>query len=206
MPTTRLEAFSDGVFAIAITLLVLEIPVPDAQEGRLAHDLADLWPAYAAYVVSFITIGIIWINHHTAFAYLDRADRRVLLLNLNLLLWIGLLPWPTHLLAEYMREGGADERTAALVYSLTMTLMGVSFGSLWLAIAKSERRSGALAGLPVPDVRALSRRFVVGSPLYALSAGLALVSAPACLAVNALLAVYYAIPGAGALELPPPEA
>jgi uncharacterized membrane protein len=205
MPTSRLEAFSDGVFAIAITLLVLEIPVPDAEHGRLAHDLVHQWPTYAAYVVSFVTIGIIWINHHAVFAYVDRADRPVLLLNLNLLLWVGLLPWPTHLLGEYMREGGANERVAALVYAFAMTLMGVSFAGLWLSIARSEIRSAALARMPLPDVRARTRRFTLGSPLYALSVGLALVSAPACLAVNAVLAIYYAIPGGGAVELPDGE-
>jgi uncharacterized membrane protein len=195
VPTSRLEAFSDGVFAIAITLLVLEIPVPHVEQGTLADRLLDQWPAYAAYVVSF---GIIGINHHAVFGYVRRADRGVLLLNLNLLLWVALIPWPTSLLAEYMQEGGSDERTAALVYALTMTLMGVSFGGMWLYIAR-RAKIGSLADLAPSEVRARTRRFVVGAPLYALSIGLALVSAPACLAVNALLAVYYALPGGGAV-------
>jgi uncharacterized membrane protein len=190
VPTTRLEAFSDGVFAIAITLLVLEIPVPEVEHGGLAHALREQWPSYAAYVVSFATIGIIWINHHAVFGYVRRVDRGLLFLNLLLLMWVTLIPWPTNLLAEYMRAGGSDERTAALVYALTMTLMGVSFGSMWLYIAQRAE---------IGDVRSRTRRFVIGSPFYALSIGLALVSAPACLVVNGLLAVFYALPAGGAM-------
>jgi uncharacterized membrane protein len=107
MPAGRLEAFSDGVFAIAITLLVLEIPVPNVGKGELSEALVDHWPAYAAYVVSFAIIGIIWINHHAVLGYVKRADRGLLLLNLNLLLWVALIPWPTSLLAEYMQAGAA---------------------------------------------------------------------------------------------------
>jgi uncharacterized membrane protein len=148
--------------------------------------------------VSFGIIGIIWINHHAVVGYVERLDRGLLVLNLNLLLWIALIPWPTSLLAEYMQAGGSDERVAALVYALTMTLMGVSFGGMWLYIT---RRSGlgALGQLPPTEVRSRTRRFLLGAPLYATSIGLALVSAPACLAVNAVLAVYYALPGGGAM-------
>jgi uncharacterized membrane protein len=190
VPTSRLEAFSNGVFAIAITLLVLEIPVPHVEGGGLADALLDQWPSYAAYVVSFATIGIIWINHHAVFGYVRRADRGLLFLNLHLLLWVTLIPWPTSLLAEYMLAGGQDERAAALVYALTMTLMGAAFGSLWLYLTG---RSELVAA------RSRTRRFVIGTPIYAVSIGLALVSAPACLAVNALLAVFYALPGGGAM-------
>jgi uncharacterized membrane protein len=198
MPTSRLEAFSDGVFAIAITLLVLEIPVPSVEHGELMDALLDQWPAYAAYVVSFAVIGIIWINHHAIFGYVERANRALLLLNLNLLLWVALLPWPTSLLAEYMQAGGSDERAAALVYALTMTLMGMSFGGLWLYIRRHVE-VGALAQLEPGELRSRTQRFVIGAPFYALSIALALVSAPACLAVNGLLAVYYALPGGGAM-------
>src|SRR6185503_13494120 len=198
MSLGRLEAFSDGVFAIAITLLVLEIPVPSVEHGELPDALLDQWPVYAAYVVSFAIIGIIWINHHSVFGYIERVDRGLLFLNLNLLLWVALIPWPTSLLAEYMQAGGTDERAAALVYALTMTFMGASFGGLWLYIAHRPG-VGAVSRLQPAEVRARTRRFVIGAPFYALSVGLALVSAPACLAVNAVLAVYYALPGGGAI-------
>src|SRR4051794_26548795 len=120
MGTGRLEAFSDGVFAIAVTLLVLEIKVPDAAGDDLAHQLAEQWPSYASYVVSFFVIGVIWMNHHAVFSHLGRVDRPLMSINLVLLLWVALIPWPTHLLAEYMRQGGQGERTAALVYAGTM--------------------------------------------------------------------------------------
>src|SRR5262245_33937449 len=198
MPTSRLEAFSDGVFAIAITLLVLEIPVPKVEDGGLPDALIDQWPAYAAYLVSFAIIGIIWVNHHAVFGCVRQVDRGLLFLNLNLLLWVALIPWPTRLLAEYMQAGGRDERAAALVYALTMTLMGVSFGGMWLYIT-SHAEVAAVAQLAPSEVRSRTRRFLLGAPLYALSIVLALISAPACLAVNAVLAVYYAVPGGGTM-------
>jgi uncharacterized membrane protein len=197
MTTGRIEAFSDGVFAIAITLLVLEIHVPEDPENGLGHALLDQWPAYASYVVSFFVIGIIWINHHAVFDHLARADRPLLFLNLLLLLFVGLLPWPTNLIASYMEHGGADERVAAVVYAGTMTAMGAAFGALWSYASRNRRLLGD--SLSPEEVRRLTRRFVIGAPVYLLSMLVALVSAPACLALNALLAVYYALPTGGAM-------
>jgi uncharacterized membrane protein len=197
MTTSRIEAFSDGVFAIAITLLVLEIHVPEDPEEGLGQALLDQWPAYASYVVSFFVIGIIWINHHAVFDHLLRADRPLLFLNLLLLLFVALLPWPTNLMATYMEEGGADERVAAVVYSGTMTAMGVAFGALWSYASRHGRLLGET--LSPAEVQRLTRRFVAGSPVYLLSMLVALVSAPACLVLNALLAVYYALPAGGAM-------
>jgi TMEM175 potassium channel family protein len=178
---------------------VLEIPVPSVEQGGLPDALLDQWPVYAAYVVSFAIIGIIWINHHAVFGYVERVDRGLLFLNLNLLLWVALIPWPTSLLAEYMLSGGSDERAAALVYALTMTFMGLSFGGLWLYVAHRPD-VGAVTRLQPSEVRSRTRRLVIGAPLYAVSVGVALVSAPACLVINALLAVYYALPGGGAID------
>jgi TMEM175 potassium channel family protein len=197
MSTSRIEAFSDGVFAIAITLLVLEIHVPEDPENGLGRALLDQWPAYASYVVSFFVIGIIWVNHHAVFDYLRRADRPLLFLNLLLLMFVGLLPWPTNLMATYMREGGSDEQVAAVVYSGTMTAMGVAFGALWTYASRHRRLLGD--SLSPEEIKRLTRRFVIGSPFYLLSMLVALVSAPACLALNALLAIYYALPGGGAM-------
>jgi TMEM175 potassium channel family protein len=200
MPTGRLEAFSDGVFAIAITLLVLEIKVPANAGGRLAHALGTQWPSYLAYVVSFLVIGIIWINHHAVIDHLRRADLALMGLNLFLLLWIGVIPWPTRLVAEYMREGGEPERVAALVYAGTMTMMGVAFGLLW-TYASSDRR---LLGSDLSDaeIKRRTRRFTLGAPIYAASIVVALFSAPACLAIIAGLAVYYALPQGGMMRGP----
>ena len=197
MTLGRIEAFSDGVFAIAITLLVLEIHVPEDPKEGLGQALLDQWPAYASYFVSFFVIGIIWINHHAVFDHLLRADRPLLFLNLLLLLWVALVPWPTNLIATYMEHGGADERVAAVVYSGTMAAMGVSFGALWSYASHHGRLLGET--LSPAEVRRLTRRFVIGTPVYMLSMLVALVSAPACLALNALLAVYYALPSGGAM-------
>src|SRR4051812_28773482 len=163
----RLEAFSDGVFAIAVTLLVLEIKVPGAAGDDLAHQLGEQWPSYASYVVSFFVIGVSWMNHHAVFSHLGRADRGLMSLNLVLLFWVALIPWPTHLLAEYMREGGSPERTAALIYSGTMLAMGASFGAIWTYASRDRRL--LQSDLTDADIRRLTRRFTVGIPLYALA-------------------------------------
>jgi uncharacterized membrane protein len=200
MPTSRLEAFSDGVFAIAITLLVLEIKVPQAAGEDLPHELAEQWPSYLGYVVSFMVIGIIWMNHHAVIDHLRAADRPLLTLNLFLLLWIVLIPWPTRLVAEYMREGGDGERVAALVYAGTMTMMGVAFGALWRYASHGRRLLGV--DLSDAEIAKRTRRFTIGAPVYALSIVVALFSAPACLVLIAALAVYYALPGGGAMPAP----
>ena len=200
MSTRRLEAFSDGVFAIAITLLVLELGVPEGAGERLAHELAQQWPSYFAYVVSFLVIGIIWINHHAVMDHLGRADRPLLAFNLLLLLWVSLIPWPTRLVAEYMRDGGEPERVAALVYAGTMTAMGVTFGVLWTYASRGRRLIGT--DLSDSEIRRRTRRFTVGAPIYAASIVVALFSAPASLLVIAALAVYYALPQGGMMHPP----
>jgi uncharacterized membrane protein len=187
----RLEAFSDGVFAIAITLLVLDLAVPAREEltaGHLGSALAHRWPSYFAYLVSFLVIGIIWINHHTVFDKVRFVDRPVLFVNLALLLVVSVIPFPTHLLAEYL-TAGADSHVAAAVYSVTMFAMGVAFGALWLTITRDERllheRIDRATG------RAAIRRFGAGNIFYLATIGLSFVSAVATLAVHAALAVYY---------------
>jgi uncharacterized membrane protein len=200
LPSNRLEAFSDGVFAIAITLLVLEIEVPTNAGDRLAHDLGEQWPSYAAYLVSFLVIGIIWMNHHAVIDHLRAVDRPLMALNLFLLLWVGLIPWPTRLVAEYMQDGGAPERVAALVYAGTMTMMGVAFGLLWRYASSNRRLLGS--GLSDAEIARRTRRFTIGTPIYALALVVALFSAPASLAIIAALAVYYALPQGGMMRSP----
>src|SRR5436309_14245655 len=119
METNRVEAFSDGVFAIAITLLILTISVPSHGE-HLGHELIDLWPSYVAYAVSFLTIGIMWVNHHTLFRNFARVDRPLLLLNILLLMLIAFVPFPTRVAAEFVHSEG-NRREAAFLYGLTMT-------------------------------------------------------------------------------------
>ena len=114
MRTDRTETFSDGVFAIAITLLVLEIRTPVHSED-LWHDLGQLWPSYVGFVVSFFTIGVIWVNHHSQFERFVRADRTLLFLNLLLLFWVAFIPFPTALVAEYLRDGSTSAQHIAAV-------------------------------------------------------------------------------------------
>jgi uncharacterized membrane protein len=187
----RLEAFSDGVFAIAITLLVLDLAVPSREhlpEGSLASALGHQWPSYFAYLVSFLVIGIIWVNHHTVFDKVRLIDRPVMFVNLALLLVVSAIPFPTHLLAEYL-TAGSDSHVAAAVYSTTMFLMGAVFALLWLTITRDERLLHETADRAAS--RAAIRRFGLGNIFYLATIGLSFVSAVATLAVHAALAVYY---------------
>jgi uncharacterized membrane protein len=183
----RTEAFSDGVFSIAATLLVLDLKVP-AANGDLLSALARLWPAYASYAVSFLTIGIIWMNHHAIFAHLRRVDRPLQALNLLLLLIVAAIPFPTSILATYL-ESGHDQAAAGAIYGLVMTGMGLSFGSLWMYVLRHDALR--ITAIPAARKRALLLRFAVGSPIYATGIGLAFVSAKLSLLIYAALAVYY---------------
>jgi uncharacterized membrane protein len=190
--TSRVEAFSDGVLAIAITLLTLDLAVPARESlgaGSLAGALGRNWPAYAAYVVSFLVIGIIWVNHHAMFRLIGRVDRSTLFANLLLLMVVAAIPFPTRLLAEYLTAGGNDAHVAAAVYSATMLAMGLAYALLWLV---ATRRQDLLAeGTTVAAARAAVGRFAAGNVIYAATVGLAFVSAPATLAAHFGLAVYY---------------
>jgi TMEM175 potassium channel family protein len=191
MRTGRLEAFSDGVFAIAITLLVLDIGVPPRDPppaGGLAHKLAEQWPSYFAYLVSFSVIGIIWVNHHGVFSRVRLVDRPTLFANLGLLLIVAMLPFPTHLMAEYL-TAGKNSHVAAAVYSCTMLAMGLTFAGVWFAVTRDER----LLHEPVdPSARRRTLiRFGLGNVFYLITIGLAFVSAPLTLAVHGAVALYY---------------
>jgi uncharacterized membrane protein len=192
MSTARLEAFSDGVIAIAITLLVLDIKVPPPGAGGLGHALAEQWPVYAAYVVSFLTIGVIWINHHASIGRLARADHTVLVLNLLLLLAVGALPFTTSLMASYLRES-SGEHLAAAIYAGSFLVLGcVFFGLNRYAL---HSRPGLLReGIDAPARRVLIRRNAIGLLPYALAVAIAPVSSYATLAICAAVAVYYGWP------------
>ena len=192
MSTNRLEAFSDGVFAIAITLLVLEIGVPEAGEGGLWHALTEEWPSFAAFTVSFFVIGIIWVNHHAVIDHIRRADRPLLYLNLLLLFSVAFIPFPTALLAEHL-DAGVDEEVAAAVYMGAMSLMAIAFGILWTYITSHRDELGV--SLSDEEVRRRTRLFTAGTPVYLASIGIAFISPAAVLVITAALAVYYAFAG-----------
>ena len=192
MTKNRLEAFSDGVFAIAITLLVIELHAPaELEPGEtLAHALWLEWPSYVAYLVSFLTIGVIWLNHHRIFTQVARVDGPLLVLNLNLLLWTALIPFPTSVVADYLGQGGEQAKTAVAFYSGVFVLMGVSFDALFLWITHDAR---LLDRLPPPEVvRAARLRFTLGLAVYLLALGLSFVWPPLALALHAAMALYYA--------------
>ncbi|WP_426509551.1 TMEM175 family protein [Dactylosporangium sp. McL0621] len=191
MSSRRIEAFSDGVFAIAITLLVLELAVPsreEAAEGGLGRALAHEWPAYFAYLVSFMVIGIIWVNHHAMFDKVRLVDRPVLFANLALLLTVSLIPFPTRLLSEYL-TAGADSHVAAAVYSATMLAMGLAYAALWLTLTRDVRL--LQDDIDPRSSRSALRRFGIGNVFYLATIGLSFLNASVTLAVHAALALYY---------------
>jgi TMEM175 potassium channel family protein len=193
MSTGRLESFSDGVIAVAATLLVLNVTVPIVgSHGSLGHALADNWHIYLAYAVSFITIGIIWINHHVVFSRLRIADHAILMLNLLLLLWIALIPFATSLMTEYLRQGHG-QHLAAAVYAGMFLLMSISFATLnWFILF---RRTALLrVELSFDERRTIMTRFVTGLIPYAAATALAAVSPYVTFAICAAVAVFYALP------------
>jgi uncharacterized membrane protein len=184
--TSRLEAFSDGVFAIAITLLALELPRPEGND--LWHELATQWPAFAAFGIAFLTVGIIWVNHHALVDRIVQADRRLLFLNLFLLMWVSLIPWPTGLVAEHLSGGGAQAATA--VFSAVFLGMAIAFSAFWL----HALRRGYLEALTPAQRRHLTRRNALGWLFYVVAVALAFVAPYASLALNFAIALYYLLP------------
>jgi uncharacterized membrane protein len=195
MGTNRLESFSDGVIAVAITLLVLGITVPNPHahpHHSLLYELGTHWPDYAAYVTSFMTIGIIWINHHAMINRLRDADYTILILNLLLLMSIGILPFATQLMATYLREPNG-QALAAAVYAGALLVMSLMFTSLNRTILIKRAHLFA-EELTLEQRRQVLRRTVTGLVPYAIAVALAPVSAYVTLAICAAVAVFYAFP------------
>jgi uncharacterized membrane protein len=182
--TERLETFSDGVFAIAATLLILEIQLPGA--GSVTHELLRLWPSYLAYTISFLTIGIMWINHHSLFKQIDRVDRTFLAINVVFLMVIAFLPFPTSVLASHLHH---DAKAATFFYGLTNVLMAVVFNAVWFYASIGRRLIRADADQRT--ISGITRAFRPGVPLYALATLSALVSSWLALALFAGLAIFY---------------
>ncbi|MDE3069908.1 MAG: DUF1211 domain-containing protein [Acidobacteriota bacterium] len=193
MPTGRLEAFSDGVMAVAITLLVLNLRVPDlARHQDLARALGDQWQAYSAYAISFITIGIIWINHHAMIARLRESDHAILMLNLVLLLSIGLLPFATGLVAESLRQGNGETLAAAL-YAGMFLLMSLAFANLNRHILFAKHHLLRTA-IDHARRRQILTRGVTGLIPYALAAACAPLSPYLTIAICGAVAGFYSLP------------
>ena len=189
--TGRLEAFSDGVFAVAATLLVLEFTVQHGSKITLEHQLFDLWPAFLAYVTSFVTIGIIWMNHHHTVSLLGRADRTLLFINNLLLLTIVFLPFATRLVAENLNHDfhPGDEQTAVLTYAGTFVVMAF-LHQLWWQYARRNRR---LIAETTPDaaLRAVDRAYLPGVPMYGAVFVVAFFSPLAAVLMTLAIAAFY---------------
>ncbi len=186
MDSGRVEAFSDGVFAIAITLLVLDLRV--SGEGPLFHQLLAAWPHYFAYVVSFLTIGIMWMNHHTILGHVKQVDRPLLVLNLLLLMGIVAIPFPTTLVAEHLRD--ADGKVATVTYGLVMIVISAGFAALWVYVVAHASSLGAV--VPQGALRQSVPGFTLGGAVYAAGTLIAAFWSPvAGLIIFGALAIYY---------------
>jgi uncharacterized membrane protein len=187
---SRLETFADGVFAIAATLLILNV---DAQvvgdTGALGERLTHIWPSYLAYAVSFVTIGIMWVNHHWVISQIDHTDRRFLFANIGLLLCIAFVPFPTRLVAEHIRGDGA--RDAALAYGFTMVATAIMFNITWFYASTRRRLLRPDADAAV--VSGISRSYLPGPWIYLGATLVAFLSPTVSVLLFLAIAVFYVV-------------
>lgn len=187
--TGRVESFSDGVFAVAVTLLVFFIPVPHGE--ALLPFIGTQWPSFAAYVVSFLTILVMWVNHHSIFQLMVRIDRPFLMFNGLLLLCITFINYPTVLLGTYL--GKADGHVAAAIYSGDLVLISICYQLLWFHAAKDLHLMSRKAN---PEyIATITRQYRFGPLFYLVAFGLAFVNSYASIAVNGALGIYFAFTG-----------
>jgi len=184
----RLHALIDGIFAIALTLLVLDLPKP-VHSARLVHDLLNAWPSYVAYLVSFITIGILWIEHHGMMSAVRGINRRFLERTLIFLLFISIIPWPTALAADYADQAVPEARAVAVLYAATMLMMGLTFAWGWSYLTAHPE---LVAGPARPALPAGARRALLGGLVYLIAIAVAFLSLKASFAIDAIVAVYFA--------------
>ena len=193
--TVRIEAFSDGVFAIAITLLVLGIKVPKAHElgadGSLGLTLLKLWPHYLAFVTSFITIFANWVNHHRIFSFIQRTDHPFLYWNGLLLLFITFMPFPTALLAEYLLH--PEAKAAGAVFAGTYAAIAFAFKGLWYHASKNGRLLAQ--NVDNREIRQITMQYRYAPLLYLAAFALSFVSAGLSVGLCLCLAVFFAVKG-----------
>ena len=188
MDRGRLEAFSDGVFAVAITLLALNLFLAGPGHGPLLRQVADHWPSFVAYLISFFMIGVIWVNHHALVRNIAIVDRTLLFLNLALLLFVVLIPFATGTMAMYLTAGDLDAKVATAMYGAVFEAMGLSFAAIFAWTLHEGRTHQAV---PTEARRSAWWRFAVGNLVYAFAILVAFVSAPVALGIIGLVAVYY---------------
>jgi uncharacterized membrane protein len=186
---TRLEAFSDGVFAVAITLLALNLTIEGPGHGiKLQHQLWEHRWSFAAYLLSFFIIGIIWVNHHARFNLIVHVDRTLLFLNLVLLLFVVLIPFATATVAAYLTSGSEDAHVAMALYAVVLEGMALSFGAIF-EWSLGEGRSRVQ--VPRDQRRQARVRTSIGEVVYLIVFAVAFISAPIALAITGLTGFYY---------------
>ena len=188
--TGRLEAFSDGVIAVAITLLILDVHVPNVQTGLL-QALLNQWPAYLGYVTSFLVITIFWANHHNMFRHIQQVDYALLIINAFFLMCIAFIPFVTSLLTKYITSP-TEQHTAAIVYGATLLLNGILFNSIWWYAVWKRRLGGR--DLDAQAVQWLTKGYLFGLPFYALAIVLSLLNVELSLAFYILIDLIYVLP------------
>jgi uncharacterized membrane protein len=188
MSKARLEAFSDGVIAVAITLLALDLTVPEPGHVSLLMQLGDHWPQFAAYAVSFFTIGIIWVNHHARVSLITRVDRTLLFINLVLLMFVVLIPFATATMATYLTSGHSDAHIAMAVYAVVLEGMALSFTAMFEWSLRDGRTSVAV---PIDQRRNARLRTSLGTIVYVVVFIVAFINAPVSLAIAGASALYY---------------
>jgi len=188
--TRRMENFSDAIFAIAITLLVLDIAVPATATAHLSHALLSEWPVYLAYTVSFASIGAAWLSHNLITEYLDHADSILLRLNLLLMFFVSLLPFPTHLLANFLSNTG-PERIAVTIYGLNLFLIASLTSLVWYYAA---RNGHIRAVMPDSERRTMSRKIDPSLAFYVFVLGVGLLEPRVAVALYLLIALFIMLP------------
>jgi len=188
----RIEALTDGVFAVAMTLLVLDIRVPELQQplatAELPLKLLSLWPKFLSYTISFVILGVYWVGHHVQLSFIRRADRPLLWINIFFLLWVALVPFSTALLSEY-----AKTRLAIAIYGANLIAIGLTLALHWWYATTESRHVD-------PDidrglVRAAMYRTLKAPLVYVIAIGLSFFRAEMSLALYALVPILYILPG-----------
>lgn len=184
----RIETLCDGVFAIAMTILVLELHVPDPVPGLdLAASLRHLWPKVASYAVSFVILGTLWVGHHYQFHFMRRSDRALLWINLFFLLFVSFLPFATALVGSF-----PGERLAVLTYGCTLMGAGLCLLAQWEYASRGGRLLAASADGPV--VGAIRARVVAGTMFYGVAILTGIWSPSAALLMFAVMPILYLLP------------
>ena len=191
--TQRIEAFSDGVFAIVVTLLIFNVHLPDSAAvaaNGLLSELAKSWTTYLAFAASFFFVLVMWINHHRLFTIIRRADNNLLLLNGLLLFGVTVVPFPTSIVAAYLLE--PQQQTAVIVYNGWFFIVAIMFQLLWRYAAHNNRLFSHAVDPTI--TRHIARAYNIGLVLYLVAVLIAFLSPPISLAISMLLAVFFALP------------